>query len=190
MDWIGHHNDIAHWALDLDGSGPTRIKATEWIMPATDVYNTPFHYTIQCEYPGGVQSTISTRNTSGLKLIGEAGWVYVNRGVLKISNERWLTNDFKPGETQVYRSDNHTRNFLDCVRSRKPCIAPAETAHRSITPGHLGYVSAAVGRSLSWDPKLEKILGDDEADQMLRLMDYRDPWSTTRIPITPSTLPE
>ncbi len=77
MDWIGHHNDIAHWALNVDSSGPTRVETTEWSMPETDVYNTPHHYTIRGTYAGGIESTISSRNKVGLKLIGEDGWVFV-----------------------------------------------------------------------------------------------------------------
>ncbi len=176
MDWIGHHNDIAHWALDVDQRGPQRVEATEWVMPATDIYNTPQHYSIRSIYPGGIESTISSRNQGGLKLIGEDGWVFVNRGVLKASEDRWLAADFKPGEIKVYRSDNHTRNFLDCVKSRKPCIAPAETAHRSITPGHLAYVSAQLGRPLDWDPQAERVTGDDEANKILQTVTYREPW--------------
>ena len=27
MDWIGHHNDIAHWGLGMDKSGPISVEA-------------------------------------------------------------------------------------------------------------------------------------------------------------------
>ena len=27
MDFIGHHNDIAHWGLDMDHAGPERVEA-------------------------------------------------------------------------------------------------------------------------------------------------------------------
>ena len=70
----------------------------------------------------------------------------------------------------------HTRNFLDCVKSRKPCVAPAETAHRSITPGHLAYVSQKLGRVLAWDPRRETILDDTEAQRLLMRTDYRAAW--------------
>ena len=46
-------------------------------------------------------------------------------------------------------------------------MAPAETAHRSITPGHLGYVSNALGRSLRWDAETERIVGDPQAENMV-----------------------
>ncbi len=177
MDWIGHHNDIAHWALGMDSSGPTRIEAVDWTFPDTDIYNTPHQYTIRCEYDGGIVSTISSRNEQGLRLMGADGWVYVRRGKLEASDERWVAQDFDPGEHRVYRADDHVGNFLACVRSRHACVAPAETAHRSITPGHLGYVSQALGRSLQWDPQSEIVVGDEEANNLLRQIDYREPWS-------------
>lgn len=176
MDWIGHHNDIAHWALDMDKSGPISVEAVGWTFPETDVYNTPRDYTIRCQFASGTESSISTKNRGGLKLVGEDGWVWVNRGKIEASDERWLADDFDPG-AEVYISDSHARNFLDCIRSRQACIAPAETAHRSITPGHLGYVSNTLGRKLRWDAKAEKVIDDDHANELLQTIDYRQPWS-------------
>ncbi|NND98117.1 MAG: Gfo/Idh/MocA family oxidoreductase [Pirellulaceae bacterium] len=177
MDWIGHHNDIAHWAIDADKNGPSSVEAVDWKFPETDVYNTPRDYTIRSTYDGGIEGTISTENRQGLKLIGTDGWVFVTRGVLEASDPRWVEPDFDAGTTTVYRSDHHARNFLDCMRSRQPCIAPAQTAHRSITPGHLGYVSHQLGRKLAWDAAKEVVVDDDEANRLLQTIDYRDPWS-------------
>jgi predicted dehydrogenase len=177
MDWIGHHNDIAHWALDLDKSGPTSVEAVDWTFPESDIYNTPAGYAIRCEYEGGIVNTISTQNRQGLKLIGRDGWVFVTRGKIEASNPQWIQPDFDPGSQNVYVSDDHAKNFLDCIRSREECISPAETTHRSITPGHLAYVSNALGRKLNWDPANEKVIADKEANQMLMEVDYRSPWS-------------
>ncbi len=177
MDWIGHHNDIAHWALGVDRTGPAEVEAVDWVFPETDVYNTPAQYEIRCKYPGDVTSTISVRNRMGTKLIGEDGWVYVTRGRLEASDPRWTGPDFNPGPKKAYESGSHTANFLECVRSRRECVAPAEIAHRSITPGHLGYVSQTLGRPLRWDAEKERIVGDDEADQLLQECEYRKPWA-------------
>ena len=45
-------------------------------------------------------------------------------------------------------SPGHQREFLDCVKSRKKTLTPVEVAHRSQTPGHLGYIASVVGRKL------------------------------------------
>lgn len=177
MDWIGHHNDIAHWALDVDNSGPERVEAVGWTFPDTDVYNTPHQYTIRCRYKGGIEHSISSANEQGLKLIGSEGTVFVTRGKLVASDPRMAKEDFEPGSIKVYNSGDHMANFLECVRSRKACIAPAETAHRSITPGHLGYVSRALGRPLRWDPDKEVVVEDQQANQLLNKFAYREPWT-------------
>jgi len=177
MDWIGHHNDIAHWAMDLDRSGPTEIEAVNWKMASTEVYDTPYQYEIRCRYDNGVRSTISSQYPNGVRFSGDAGWVFVTRGKIEASNPAWTKQDFNPGAETVYRSDDHVRNFLDCIRSRQACIAPAETAHRSITPGHVGYVSHQLGRPLKWDPETETVVDDAEANRVLQQHHYRPPFS-------------
>lgn len=177
MDWIGHHNDIAHWALGLDASGPEEVEALGWTFPETDIYDTPVRYTIRCKYAGGVSSTISSENPAGLELIGSDGSVFVNRGNLRASDPRWEKPDFVPGSVRVTASDDHMGNFLSCIRTRLDPIAPAEAGHRSITPGHLGYVSNALGRSLRWNARDERVLGDEEANQRLCQLEYRQPWN-------------
>lgn len=176
MDWIGHHNDIAHWALGMDRAGPSRVEAVGWTWPQTDIYNTPVDYEIHCEYPGGIALVISTKVKGGTKWIGEHGWLWVNRGKINASDKRWLDPEFNRGNWKAYVSSGHVRNFLDSVKSRKECIAPAETGHRSVTPGHLGYVSQSVGRPLHWDAAKEEIVGDAAAQSLLVAMPYRKPW--------------
>jgi hypothetical protein len=100
----------------------------------------------------------------------------VNRGAYDASNVDWFTgipeDQYK---VRVYKSDDHHKNFIECVRSRKPTIAPVETAHHSAIPGHLGLISMLVGRKIKWDAKGEKIIGDSEASKLLA-REYRAPW--------------
>jgi hypothetical protein len=72
-------------------------------------------------------------------------------------------------------SRDHNRNFLDAVKSRKPAITPAEVAHHSAIPGHLGLIAMMVGRKIKWDAKQERIIGDEEASRLLT-RPYRAPW--------------
>ena len=86
--------------------------------------------------------------------------------------------DYEPGpnENHLYRSENHQRNFIDCVISRSEPIAPIEQAHRSISIAHLGNISLRLGRDLRWDPHAEKVIGDETANGMLS-RPMRKPWS-------------
>jgi predicted dehydrogenase len=176
MDWIGHHNDIAHWALDADRGGPLKVEAVGWTKPQTDVYDTPVDFEIKCEYPRGIELLISSKVEGGTKWIGKDGWLWVNRGKIKASNPQWVKAGFERGPWKAYVSTNHAQNFLDCIKSRGACIAPPETAHRSITPGHLGYVSNQLGRPLRWDAERQQIVGDADAQRLLQTVHYRGPW--------------
>lgn len=176
MDWIGHHNDIAHWGLDMDQSGPVSVEARNWTFPETDVYDSPVDYDVLSKYANGVEVLMSSRNQMGAKWIGENGWVHVTRGALTASDPAWTDPGFVAGDWKAYQSPGHQRNFIDSVKSRELTIAPAETAHRSITPGHLAYLSHAVGGPIQWDPKEEKVVGNDEAQAKLMSLPYRGDW--------------
>lgn len=176
MDWIGHHNDIAHWAIDQDRGGPVRVESIGWTEPKTDIYNTPHQFEIRCEYADGTTSSIASHHPVGTKITGENGWLFVARGKLTASDPRWTERDFQPGDVEIYDSRDHMANFIECVKSRKDCIAPAETAHRSITPGHLGYVSQELGTALQWDPETETVLDNPRANDILNRLEYEEPW--------------
>ncbi len=181
MDWIGHHNDIGHWGIAMDSRGPLRVEAVDWTFPQTPVYDTPHHYTIRCDYPGGIATTISDGNPIGTRWIGDEGWIHVRRGKWSASNSSWLEPKFDPGAWRLDPPTHHMRNFLDCMATRRPCHAPPETAHRSITPGHLAYVSWKLKRPLKWDAAGEQVVDDDEANRLLYRVDYRSPWSAEQI---------
>ena len=107
-----------------------------------------------------------------------AFWVWVDRGGFEASNPEWNKGKSLPEElrkVKLYESPGHWRNFLDCVKSRQPTIAPVETAHHSAIPGHLGLISMLTGRKLRWDVKSETIL-DDAAASKLLTRPYRAPW--------------
>ncbi len=91
----------------------------------------------------------------------------------------WIKPESLPEELRkikLYESAEHRRNFLDCVKSRKPTIAPVQTAHHSAIPGHLGLISMTVGRKIKWDVAAEKILGDNESSALLT-RPYRAPYT-------------
>ena len=70
---------------------------------------------------------------------------------------------------------DHTRNFLDCVKTRKPCICPVETGHRSTTTTLLANLAYDRGRHLTWDAEKEQFTNDPEANKLLSY-EYRAPW--------------
>ena len=181
LDWVGHHVDIAHWGLDFDNAGPSEIEGHGDFPPADAIWNTCTKYRIELKYPQDITMIIAGGYDdirSGTKWIGTDGWVWVNRGGFDGSNPKWkkgkkLAEEFR--KVKLYETKGHQRNFLDCVQSRQPTITPAETAHHSTIPGHLGLISMLVGRKIRWSVEAEQIIDDPDASRLLT-REYRAPW--------------
>lgn len=69
----------------------------------------------------------------------------------------------------------HTRNFLDCVKSRAEPLSDLQSGHEVATVCHLSNISLRTGRKLTWNAEKEEIVGDPEANAML-VRPYRKPW--------------
>ncbi len=184
MDWIGHHNDIAHWGLEMDKSGPIEVEAKNFRYAEKGMYDQPLDYEVVSKYKGGYTVTMSNRHkmgsqgrNMGTEWHGENGWIYVDRGRIEASNKDWIIEKNDRGPKKAYHSKGgHHQNFVDGIRSRKDCICTAETGHRSATPGHIGYVSDKLKRPVKWDPEKEEVVGDSEAEKLLKTVNYRGPW--------------
>ena len=61
MDWIGHHGDIAHMAMDWDNTGPKHVEGVRWdpVKERNNLYDAPARYMFNCTYKGGVQLTVA-----------------------------------------------------------------------------------------------------------------------------------
>jgi predicted dehydrogenase len=183
LDWIGHHGDIGHWGLGNDDTlGPLEIEGVGEFPPENAIWNTCKKYRITAKYPEDIEVVIAGGHgdiRGGTKWIGADGWVRVDRGnAFESSNPAWAESRRLPEDVRkvkLYESSDHWRNFLDCVKSRKPTITPVEVAHHSALPGHLGLIAMLVGRKIKWDATKEEIVGDQEASKLLT-RGYRDPW--------------
>ena len=176
-DWAGHHIDIAHWGLGLGRTGPVEIEG-RGVYPKDGIYNVPYEYKFTCKYANGLTMVVANNKqlAQGAKWYGESGkWIYVKRGKLEANPPSVLKEVIGPDETKLYRSRNHRQNFLDCIKSRKETIAPAEIGHRSISVALLGEIAMLTERKLRWDPEKEVFLNDDEANRMLS-RPMRSPW--------------
>jgi predicted dehydrogenase len=179
LDWVGHHVDIAHWGMNWDKTAPVEEVEGRGIFQDKGIYNTAHHFRVEMTYRGGVRCIMAGAEPAipnGTKWIGSNGWVWVDRGGIDANPKSLLKETFGPSEVHLYRSPGHTREFLDSVRTRREPLAPAETAHRSATPGHLGQIAMLTGRKLRWNPDTEEIIGDETAQRMLGLP-MRAPWA-------------
>lgn len=174
-DWGAHHIDIAQWSLGRQESGPVKISGTGE-FPEDGLWNAPVRYEVRAEYDDGVELKVRSHpQQTGVEIVGDEGRIFVKRGRIETDPTRLVDETFSPSEIQLPPSDNHHRNFLDCVRSRRTPVAPIEHAHRTITIAHLGNIAMRLGREIRWDPATETIAGDDTATRMLS-RGMRAPW--------------
>jgi predicted dehydrogenase len=163
-DWGAHHNDIARWAVGLDG--PTTVEGKALAQPIPGGYTAISEYEVKFTYANGVIHTVRTTKAdniyggvedpegqrNGVRFEGTNGWLWVNRGNLRASDKALVDTPLPESAWRLYVSDDHMANFFDCVRSRKAPIANPEVGHRSATMCHLGSIALRTGLKLEWDP--------------------------------------
>jgi len=135
------------------------------------------------EVPAALGNAAETprKNKEPLNTIGNI--FYGSKGYLAMngydSYKCWLGEEQEPGP-HARAGGNNWRNFIDCLRSRKKedLNAPVEEGYISCALLHLANASYRLGRTLNFDPETEAVIGDDEANQLLRDGDrgYRDPY--------------
>jgi len=189
MDWIGHHGDIAHMAMDWDNTGPSEVTAVRWEFGTerNNVYDAPASYEFNCKYAGGVDMTVGNaasmpeefkaNGEMGTMFFGEQGkWLYVDRSGIKASDDAILKTEFRPNDFQFRRQGNHMTDFFDCIVSREECIAPVNAGHRSASIGHLGKLACTLESSFKWDPIKEEITDNPALNKRLTRR-YRGDWA-------------
>ena len=69
----------------------------------------------------------------------------------------------------------HMRDLLGALATRGRPVCDIEEGYVSSASCILGNLALRLGRTLTWDPKDGRIVGDDEANRLLR-RPYRKPW--------------
>jgi predicted dehydrogenase len=178
MDWVGHHVDIAHWGLGLDGAGPVHVEAVGE-RPKHPIWNTPATWRVTAKYANNLTMDIAGGIDGvrpGTRWIGDEGWVWVDRSGIETSPRALMQSKIGPDEIHLPVSLSHHRQFIDCVMNRTETLTPAHVALRSATPGFLGTIAMLTGRAIRWDPVKQEILNDPAAQRMLSRTP-RSPWS-------------
>ncbi len=168
-DWGAHFLDLVQWAMQADDSGPVSVEGT-CEFDEGSYYDAPKNPQLTYTYANGqVVHVISTPDQSqwGVWFEGERATMRAETPTINISDRELLREPDAPGDVKLYESKRQDINFLDCVQSRKPTVAPAEVGHRTATVCHIGYIACMTGRKLQWDPVKEQFVNDDGANAML-----------------------
>ena len=175
-DWGAHHNDIARWAIGLDG--PTDIQARALIEPIPGGYTTPPQFEATLMWGNGVKQVVKTTpddspygaiikpdgQRNGVKLEGTNGWIWVNRSSIEASDPAMIDTPMEDPAVRLEVSADHMANFFEAVRSRNDPISPVEAGHQSAVVGHLIVIALRTGRTLKWDRSAETFVGEGAAE--------------------------
>ena len=171
-DWGAHHFDIIQWALGMDDSGPVEFvpKGYQGTEYQTHIYADG------CK----VLRNHPVKNGQMIQFIGEKGEVLCSRGnrlettpaelkEMRFGPEKEMLSDV-PSDYKgvwVYYSNDHENNWIECIKTRKQPICPAEIGHRTATICHLSGIAERLKRPIKWDPAREEIIGDPDAGRWM-----------------------
>jgi len=181
-----HQLDIARWAL-----GENYPKsASGWARKVyfRDDQQTPDSMNVTFDY--GDKALIWEMriwNPYGMENIENGVGVYGSEGMVHIGqyNRKWGYKVLdKAGKLVLHEEEKepeqHQKNFIESVRSRKLPNADIGIGHISALHCHLANIIARTGRNLVFDQETETIVGDEAANLHVRRT-YRTHWGTPKI---------
>lgn len=199
-DMCVHMLDLVRWFLDL--GWPTRVSSAGGIfVDKGSKANISDTQSATFEFPE--LNVLWTHRTWGDAPDPQYPWaavLYGEKGTLKASVNSY---DFYPNgqrtsaqsgqallEFDKYPEDRtekdlerhvasairgHMKDWLACTTTRQKPVADIEQGVISTVACILANLSRQLGRTLTWDPIKHEVVGDPEANQLLR-RPYRAPW--------------
>jgi predicted dehydrogenase len=198
-DMCVHMLDMVRWMLDL--GWPTTIDSTGGILvDKKSKANIADTQTATFDYPN--IKIVWTHRSWGDAPDPQYPWgatLYGDKGTLKASV---MSYDFIPHgggekihkdvtyEFEQYPEDRtekdlerhvapairgHMKDLLANIQSRGRPVADIEQGYISTASCILANLSMKLGRSLKWDPVKQMVIGDSEANKLLK-RPYRSPW--------------
>lgn len=197
-DMCVHMLDMVRWMMDL--GWPLRISSTGGIYQdkaskanITDTQSATFDY--------GDLQVVWQHRSWGDAPDPQYPWgatFYGDKGTLRASV---MSYDFKPRNGVAIRKDvayeleeypedktekdlerhvapairQHMRDFLAAIAKRGKPVADIEQGHISSSSCVLANIALELGRTLAWDAKHSRVIGDEEANRLLA-RPYRAPW--------------
>ncbi len=198
-DMCIHMLDMVRWMMDL--GWPSRVGSSGGIFIDKDSKaNISDTQTATFDFDDDL-TMVWQHRTWGHSPDSEYPWgatFYGDQGTLKVSVHKY---DFVPRkgepvhrdvtyELEEYPEDKteerlerhvapavryHMLDFLEAIRTRGKPVADIEEGYISTTSCILANMAMSLGRTLTWDPEKGQVVGDDEANRLLR-RPYRDPW--------------
>jgi predicted dehydrogenase len=186
--WGIHPLDIALWGGGEKVACPLEIEG-KGVWPTEGVCDTAMNWKVVCKYDSGVTMNFTGdpypdewkqrygRTTShGTAFEGTDGWVHVDRSGLNAHPKELLETELGPNDIHLYKSDDHVRNLLDCVKSRAETVCPIDVAVQADIICQISDIAIRLEQKLKWDPKTERFVNNEEANRRLS-RSMRAPWT-------------
>ena len=201
-----HDMDFVHWIMQVKGPKSVYSAGGRLVLEddgeTPDTQDALFEYPGFTVVASIREASGGRRGGGGVEFFGTKGSMAVSRGGFetfpdtRVAPERLIPPwskppghpqpaDIKPElRTEAIKNlggpaepmERHARDWLDCIKSRKPPIADVEEGHQVSTACHLANISLRLGgRKIRWDAEKEEIIGDAEASKHL-VRPYRKPW--------------
>lgn len=131
--------------------------------------------------PGTIRQSSSlfpvwNQNATRTEIYGTEGMMYLGRhgGGWQVVGK---DGEVLAQEYGVFPDDEHQKDFIESIRSRKQPNGDVEQGHLSATLVHLGNIAYRVGnRQLIFDGGSEHFIGNEEANLLLK-QSYREPYT-------------
>lgn len=177
LDWAAHTLDLCQWANQADDTGPIEFEPTRdhilgrypnGVRLSIDFLDTPF---------GNRDPQFRTSaGTCPVRFIGDEGWVETGDTGQVITHPESLKSEMRQfAKMAGTNASAHTRDFLDCVKSRSKPACHSGVMRHSHLASHAAAIAWMLDRKLTYDPKKEEFAGNDEANRM-RDRAMREPW--------------
>ncbi len=185
-----HGIDVARWGLGVE-THPSFVAGYGSKLYFDDDQQFPDTYQMSFEYPadGAVGNkrllvyeqriwSPYREDAEGTHTVffGTQGILKWTRSGLKLFGPRNEPREI--AELPRDRDDAHQRNFLDAIRTGKQLNAEIEVGHLSSTLCHLGNIVSRTGRSVTFDPSSEQVVGDKQANMLTRRKYRENHWAT------------
>ena len=181
-----HQIDMARWALGVDY--PKSAKGMGGKIFFDDDQQTPDTMNVTFDYGGrALIWEMRIWNPYGMDGQENGVAVYGSEATIQIGrwNRRWGYKLFdREGKLVEHNdaddeADDHMRNFVDCIRTRKLPNADISIGHLSALHCHLANIVARTGRNVEFDQESEQAIDDHEANLHVSRR-YRTHWSTPK----------
>jgi predicted dehydrogenase len=180
LDWGAHTVDLCQWANAADGSSPVeyvpdgpRIHAR--YANGVRLVLRPDGWIGQPASGGAGNFAVGSTGTCPVRFEGEEGWVETgDNGSVELYPAS-LRQEWRAFTLRGTDPARHTREFLDCVKSRGRPAAHSGVMRSSHVACHAAAIAWLLGRPLRFDPAREEFLGDETANRMRRRAP-REPW--------------